>query len=224
LKILMAEDNQDIIEIMKPHFKKNNYEVDYAYDGLLAIDLFAKKTYDLVLLDVMMPKLDGFSVCKKIRETSDVPIIMITAKTEDEDFITGIELGADDYILKPFNPLKVMIKIKALLRRLKIIDQDKIIKLDDLVIDIEKYVVKGANQKIRLTKKEIEILYLLAKKPEQIFTREVILDQVWGLDYMGETRAVDTHIKRLRSKLKAHHINWRIETIWGVGYKIEKDI
>ncbi len=222
MRILMAEDNKDIIEVMTPHFKKLGFSVDYAYDGEEAISLYNRNYYDLLLLDIMMPKIDGFAVCKMVRKNSDIPIIMITAKVEDEDFITGIELGADDYILKPFNPMKVIIKIKALMRRLKIQEKENVIILDNLEIDLEKYIVKIENEKLKLTKKEIEILFLLAKRPEQIFTREILLDQVWGEDYFGELRAVDSHIKRLRSKLNHYKTNWTVKTVWGVGYKIEK--
>ncbi len=220
----MAEDNKDIIDILKPHFKTAGYFVEYAENGQEALLMYQKNQYDLILLDIMMPILDGFAVCKKIRENSDIPIIMITAKTADEEFITGIELGADDYILKPFNPQKVIVKINALMRRLKIQKKEKIIKKDNLKIDLEKYLVLIDDEKIKLTKKEIEILYLLAKNPEQVFTREILLDLIWGNEYIGELRTVDTHIKRLRNKLNHYNVKWQITTVWGVGYKIEKII
>lgn len=223
ISILMVDDNKDIIDVMIPHFKKEEYLVDFAYDGQMALDMFKEKHYDLMLLDVMMPKLDGFSVCKEIRKHSQVPIIMITAKTEDEDVIMGLDIGADDYIIKPFSPKQVIAKIKALLRRLKIENSDTIVNFDNLVVDMNDYTVKINNDSVNLTKKEIEILYLLAKNPGRVYSRETLLDLLWGEDYFGELRTVDTHIKRLRAKVESASIHWDIKTVWGVGYKFERD-
>lgn len=224
MKILMADDNKDIIEIMNPHFKNVGYNVDFAYDGKEALELFNNKSYDLVILDVMMPFIDGFELCKMIRKTSKVPVIMITAKTEDEDFIMGIEIGADDYIVKPFSPKKVMAKIKALVRRLNIGTDEKIINVDNLFINMNDFIVKVDNQIVPLTKKETEILYLLVSNESRVYSREILLDLLWGDDYFGEDRTVDAHIKRLRAKLDLYEHKWDIKTVWGVGYKFEKNM
>lgn len=223
IKLLMADDNKDIIEIMKPHFVKEKYQVDFAYDGQMALDMIAENNYDIVLLDIMMPKVDGFSVCKQVRQTSQVPIIMITAKTEDEDVIMGLDIGADDYIVKPFSPKQVIAKIKALMRRIKLDSVNEIINLSNLSINMEEYVVKIDDEVVNLTKKEIEIIYLLAKHPSRVYSREMLLNLIWGEDYFGELRTVDTHIKRLRFKLADKKKDWDIKTVWGVGYKFEEN-
>jgi DNA-binding response OmpR family regulator len=224
MKILMADDNKDIIDILDPHFKNASYDMDYAYDGKEALNLFYKNHYDLIILDVMMPYVDGFLVCKEIRSVSNIPIMMITAKSEDEDFIMGIEIGADDYIVKPFSPKKVLAKIKALARRLDIDVEHSMVVLDDIEVNLGEYSAKIKEDKINLTKKEIELLYLFVKNPKRVYSREVLLDLLWGDDYFGETRTVDTHIKRLRFKLHNHNMIWDIKTVWGVGYKFEKNI
>lgn len=218
MRILIVDDNIDIIDLMVPHFIKEGYEIDIAKDGLEALDKFNSK-HDLVLLDIMMPKLDGISVCKKIREKSSVPIIMITAKSSDEDVIEGLDIGADDYIVKPFSPRQVVAKVKAMLRRLKV--EKNILKRDNLFIDMDSYIVRLNEQVINLTKKEIELLYLLVSHPKRVYTREILLDTLWGEDYLGDIRTVDTHIKRLRAKLNKYPHNFDIETVWGVGYKYE---
>jgi DNA-binding response OmpR family regulator len=170
--------------------------------------------------------MDGLTLCKKIRQTSTVPIIMITAKSEDEDVIMGIDVGADDYIVKPFSPRQVVAKIKALIRRLDIaLNDDKLVVIDNLVINMDEYIVKIADEVIPLTKKEIEILYLIAKHPSRIYSREILLDTLWGDDYFGDVRTVDTHIKRIRAKLHLNNnkYSWDIKTVWGVGYKFERE-
>lgn len=224
MKILMADDNKDIIDILDPHFKNAGYLMEYAFDGQKALDLFYKKEYDLIILDVMMPIKDGFDVCREIRKQSNIPIIMITAKSEDEDFIMGIEIGADDYIVKPFSPKKVIAKIKALARRLDIDTEHSIVSLDNLEVNLGEYIATINGEKLNLTKKEIELLYLFSKNPKRVYSRELLLDLLWGDDYFGETRTIDTHIKRLRSKLHVFDMNWDIKTVWGVGYKFEKNI
>ena len=224
MKILMADDNIDIISILNPHFKNMNYNMDYAYDGEEALNKFYEKKYDLIILDIMMPKKNGFDVCKEIRKTSNVPVIMITAKGEDEDFIMGIEIGADDYIVKPFSPKKVLAKIKALARRLEIDEDSSTIVLDEIEINLSEYAFKIKGEPVNLTKKEIELIYLFVKNPKRVYSREILLDLLWGDDYYGEARTVDTHIKRLRSKLNNYKIDWDIKTVWGVGYKFEKNI
>lgn len=226
ISVLIADDNEDIIDLLLPHFKKESYNVAVAHDGEEAFSLFNDK-FSIVLLDIMMPKMDGLTLCKKIRETSNVPIIMITAKSQDEDVIMGIDVGADDYIVKPFSPRQVMAKIKALIRRLEFNKSDeKIIQIDNLIINMNEYTCKVGEEIIPLTKKEIEILYLISQHPSRIYSREILLDLLWGDSYYGDIRTVDTHIKRIRAKLDLNNnkYSWDIKTIWGVGYKFEKDI
>lgn len=227
LSILMVDDNKDIIDLLLPHFKKENFEVTVAYDGVEAYNLFNSKKHNLILLDIMMPKMDGITLCKKIRQTSSIPVIMVTAKSEDEDVIMGIDVGADDYIVKPFSPRQVVAKIKALMRRLDIAKTDeRIIVVDNLIINMDEYTLKIDDVLIPLTKKEIEIIYLMAGHPARIYSREILLDTLWGDEYFGDVRTVDTHIKRIRAKLhlNSNKYSWDIKTIWGVGYKFEREV
>lgn len=224
LNILIADDNQDIIDLLIPHLKKESFNVLVANDGLEAFEMFQKNTADLLLIDIMMPKMDGITLCKRIRETSKVPIIMITAKSEDSDVIMGLDVGADDYIVKPFSPKQVVARIKAILRRLEIsTENDKIIKVSNLEINMNEYVVKIDGKIHLLTKKEIEILYLLVKHPNMVYSREILLDTLWGYECYSDVRSIDTHIKRIRSKLNLNDnkYNFDITTVWGVGYKFE---
>jgi DNA-binding response OmpR family regulator len=225
ISILMVDDNKDIIDLLLPHFKKEQYEVTVAYDGLEAYNLFDPNKFNIILLDIMMPKMDGLTLCKKIRQVSSIPIIMITAKSEDEDVIMGIDVGADDYIVKPFSPRQVVAKVKALMRRLDMTNiENKIVIFDNLFINMDEYILRIDDELIALTKKEIEIIYLMASHPNRIYSREILLDTLWGPDYFGDVRTVDTHIKRIRAKLQlnSNNYNWDIKTIWGVGYKFEK--
>ncbi|MFV0381028.1 MAG: response regulator transcription factor [Breznakia sp.] len=220
-KLLIADDNKNIIAILSDYAKKEGYEVITANDGETALHLFENHTIDLILLDVMMPKIDGFEVCKIIRKSSTVAIIMVTAKNEDFDKIMGLDIGADDYIVKPFSPSEVMARVRATLRRVHS-DENEIIHYDNLRIDLKKYKVTIDKKQINLTKKEIEILWLLVTNKEKVFTRDNLLDSIWGYDYYGDNRTVDSHIKRLRSKLNAlSKQTWKIKTIWGVGYQFE---
>lgn len=222
--ILIADDNDGILDILKTYVIKEGFTPVLAHDGAEAIAKFEEFTPVLILLDVMMPKKDGFQVCSEIRKASDVPIIMITAKGEDADKIMGLDTGADDYVVKPFSPGEVMARIRAILRRLDIPDEDKknIVSYPGLEINISEYEVRIGGQPINLTKKEIEILWLLAKNPGKVFSRDNLLNSVWGYEYFGDARTVDTHIKRLRSKISASEaLDWDIKTIWGVGYKFE---
>ena len=224
LKILLADDNKQITSILSQYALKEGYEVIISHDGDDAFLKFKDNKIDIALLDVMMPKKDGFELCKEIRAISNIPIIMITARGEDFEKIMGLEIGADDYIVKPFSPAEVMARVKAILRR---IVQDvnitsNILKIDTLVIDIEKYIVSIDNNLISLTKKEIELLWTLANNKNKVFSRDNLLDSIWGQDYFGDNRTVDSHIKRLRAKLDEYtHKTWTITTIWGVGYKLE---
>jgi DNA-binding response OmpR family regulator len=222
-KILIADDNKQITSILEEYGKKEGYVTVIALDGEEAIDKFQTEKPDILLLDVMMPKKDGFAVCREIRKTSNVPIIMITARGEDFEKIMGLEIGADDYIVKPFSPGEVMARVKAVLRR---IDRKEILSqmftYDNLTICLNDYTASINGQLLSLTKKEIEILWTLATAGNRVFSRDNLLDCLWGYDYYGDSRTVDSHIKRLRAKLEEYdHPNWDIKTIWGVGYKFE---
>lgn len=222
--ILIADDNEGILDILKSYVLKEGFTPLLAHDGLEALHVFEQHSPLLLLLDVMMPKKDGFEVCREIRKNSNVPIIMITAKSEDADRIMGLDIGADDYIVKPFSPGEVMARIRAILRRLDIPDDVRkdIIFHPGLEINLSDYEVKISGRLINLTKKEIEIIWLLASNPGKVFTRDNLLNSVWGYEYFGDARTVDTHIKRLRAKIEIPEtFSWDIKTIWGVGYKFE---
>lgn len=223
-KILIADDDPIVHESLKIYMQAEGFEVVDVYDGdaaLAALD----SSISLCVLDIMMPGKSGVEVCREIRKSSQVPIVMLTAKGEEVDKIVGLELGADDYIVKPFSPREVIARIKAILRRTEKNDGDiaekNVIRHNGLVIDLNSYTVLLRNQPVVCTPKEIEILYLLASHPGQVFTRDTLLSQVWGYDFAGETRTVDTHIKRLRAKLDSTGLGWSIKTIYGVGYKFE---
>lgn len=222
--ILIVDDNDGILDILKTYVLKEGFTPILAHDGVEAINIFNQYSPLLLLLDVMMPKKDGFEVCREIRKNSNVPIIMITAKSEDADRIMGLDIGADDYIVKPFSPGEVMARIRAILRRLDIPDEKKkdIMQHPGLEINIADYEVKIGGHPINLTKKEIDILWLLASNPGKVFSRDNLLNSVWGYEYFGDARTVDTHIKRLRAKIDINEtLGWDIKTIWGVGYKFE---
>ena len=223
-KVLIADDNKQIVSILSEYCKKNNFTVSTVFDGEEALKEIEKNKFDIVLLDVMMPKKDGFDVCRETRKFSNVPIIMITARGEDYEKIMGLEIGADDYIVKPFSPGEIIARINAILRRImpKNDESEKIFTFDNLEIDLNNFTVKVNDEIISLTKKEIEILWTLSTNQNKVFTRENLLDLIWGFDYFGESRTVDTHIKRLRAKLDNYeHKKWNIKTIWGVGYKFD---
>ena len=223
-KVLIADDNKQIVSILSEYCKKNNFTVSTVFDGEEALKEIEKNKFDIVLLDVMMPKKDGFDVCRETRKFSNVPIIMITARGEDYEKIMGLEIGTDDYIVKPFSPGEIIARINAILRRImpKNDQSEKIFTFDNLEIDLNNFTVKVNDEIISLTKKEIEILWTLATNQNKVFTRENLLDLIWGFDYFGESRTVDTHIKRLRAKLDNYeHKKWNIKTIWGVGYKFD---
>ena len=223
-KVLIADDNKQIVSILSEYCKKNNFTVSTVFDGEEALKEIEKNKFDIVLLDVMMPKKDGFDVCRETRKFSNVPIIMITARGEDYEKIMGLEIGADDYIVKPFSPGEIIARINTILRRImpKNDESEKIFTFDNLEIDLNNFTVKVNDEIISLTKKEIEILWTLATNQNKVFTRENLLDLIWGFDYFGESRTVDTHIKRLRAKLDNYeHKKWNIKIIWGVGYKFD---
>lgn len=219
--ILIADDNPQITSILVSYCKKEGYETIVAVDGYDALNKLTSEV-DLVLLDVMMPKLDGFSVCKEIRKDNNVPVIMITARGEDFEKIMGLDIGADDYIVKPFSPLEVMARIKAVLRRLDPGSTKHLLNIINLMIDMRAYRVEIENEEVSLTRKEIELLYTLASHPNVAYSRDQLLNQVWGFDYYGDSRTVDSHMTRLRSKLDHFkHPQWELKTVWGVGYKFE---
>ena len=223
--VLIADDNLQIVSILKEYCKKNNFNVTLAHDGEEILEKIRNNKFDIVLLDIMMPKKNGFDVCKEVRTFSNVPIIMITARGEDFERIMGLETGADDYIVKPFSPGEVIARIHAILRRVipnENINQEKIFSYDNLTINLSDFTVKINDENISLTKKEIELLWLLSTNRNKVFTRENLLDSIWGYDYFGDSRTVDSHIKRLRAKLDNYeHETWNIKTIWGVGYKFD---
>ena len=223
--VLIADDNLQIVSILKEYCKKNNFNVTLAHDGEETLKKIRNNKFDIVLLDIMMPKKNGFDVCKEVRTFSNVPIIMITARGEDFERIMGLETGADDYIVKPFSPGEVIARIHAILRRVipnENINQEKIFSYDNLTINFSDFTVKINDENISLTKKEIELLWLLSTNRNKVFTRENLLDSIWGYDYFGDSRTVDSHIKRLRAKLDNYeHESWNIKTIWGVGYKFD---
>jgi DNA-binding response OmpR family regulator len=221
--MLIADDNRQITSILEEYAKKEGYDVKIAYNGRQALDTFDKHKPDIVLLDVMMPIIDGFEVCRRIRKVSNVPLIMITARGEDFERIMGLDIGADDYIVKPFSPAEVMARVRAVMRRIGAENiSSKLFVYDNLKINMEDYIVAIDENNVSLTKKEIEILWTLAANKNKVFTRENLLNSLWGYDYYGDSRTVDSHIKRLRSKIdNFQHKNWEIKTIWGVGYKFE---
>lgn len=227
--ILIADDNADITDVLAAYVKKEGYEPVIAADGEEALAMFRVHNPAAVLLDVMMPKEDGYEVCRKIRAVSDTPVILITARGEDFERVMGLDIGADDYIVKPFSPNEVMARLRAVLRRMTRSDKERtggrnenVIRIGNLVIDLEEYTLTIGGKPIALTKKEIETMWTLAGNPKKVFTRDNLLDSLWGYDYVGDTRTVDSHVKRLRAKLdKAEHPGWDIATVWGVGYKFE---
>ncbi|BBF44087.1 phosphate regulon transcriptional regulatory protein PhoB [Lachnospiraceae bacterium KM106-2] len=224
--ILIADDNQDITDILETYAKREGYETLVSSDGEEAYEQFLKYNPNVVLLDVMMPKLDGYEVCRRIRRKSNVPVILISARGEDFEKIMGLDIGADDYIVKPFSPSEVMARVRAVLRRFKTVQKsmnhDNELVIEDMKINLDEYSLYIGEEKIKLTKKEIETMWTLAGNPNKVFTRDNLLDSLWGYDYYGDSRTVDSHIKRLRAKLdQVPHPRWNIKTIWGMGYKFE---
>lgn len=223
-KILVADDDKNIAELLRLYLEKEGYSVVIANDGEEAIAKFIPENPDLVLLDIMMPKLDGWQVCREIRKKSNCPIIMITAKGETFDKVLGLELGADDYVVKPFDSKEIVARIKAVLRRTgKSSDAADIreVSYDKLVVNMTKYELKVDGKVVDTPPKELELLFHLAGNPNRVYTRDQLLDEVWGFEYYGDSRTVDVHIKRLREKLEGVSDKWALKTVWGVGYKFE---
>ena len=225
-KILIVDDDSNIAELIFLYLTKECFDVKIAEDGNEALDIFKQYQPDLVLLDLMLPGMDGYQVCREIRKSSHIPVIMMSAKGEVFDKVLGLELGADDYIVKPFDTKELVARIKAVLRRIhnpaqtEETDSPDIIKYPDLIINFSNYSVTYQGKSLDMPPKELELLHLLASSPNQVFTREQLLEQLWGYDYAGDTRTVDVHIKRLRDKIKDHE-TWSIATVWGIGYKFE---
>ena len=221
-KILVVEDDRNISDLIRMYLEKEGFEVQTVFDGGSAVETFRSWEPDMVLLDIMLPVMDGWAVCGKIRETSRTPIIMITAKGEVFDRIQGLEMGADDYIVKPFEMKELIARINAVLRRTEIPnDTSKRLTFDKLVIDLDSYELIVDGKKIDTPPKELELLYHLASTPNRVYTRNQLLDEVWGFDYFGDSRTVDVHIKRLREKIENVSDQWALKTVWGVGYKFE---
>ena len=221
-KVLIVEDESNIAELLNLYLKKEGYETKVAEDGGKALELYRLFRPDLVLLDIMLPVMDGWAVCAKIRETDKTPIIMLTAKGETIDKVAGLEMGADDYIVKPFEMKELIARINAVLRRTEIPeDTRKRLVFDKLEINLDSYELTVDGKKVDTPPKELELLFHLASSPNRVFTRNQLLDEVWGFDYFGDSRTVDVHIKRLREKLEGVSDQWSLKTVWGVGYKFE---
>lgn len=222
-KILIVDDDQNICELLRLYLAKEGYETLIAHDGEKALELFEQNKPNMVLLDVMMPKMDGWEVCRRIRAQNNTPIIMLTAKGETFDKVLGLELGADDYVVKPFDSKEVVARIKAVLRRCNPDDaaKDGVIQFENLSLDMSRYELKVKGKVVEAPPKELELLAYLAGHPNRVFTRDQLLDEVWGFEYYGDSRTIDVHIKRLREKLEGASEQWSLKTVWGVGYKFE---
>ena len=224
VKLLVVDDDPNICDMLKLYFENEGYQVKTAYDGFEGVKTFKIYEPDLVLLDIMMPKKDGWQVCREIREISPKPIIMITAKGDVFDKVLGLELGADDYTVKPFDMKELSARIKAVLRRYNAhtkTSDDEVVKFENIEISLQKYELKLNGKAIDIPPKELELLYFLASNCNRVFTRDQLLDKVWGFDYLGDSRTVDVHVKRLREKLEGVSDKWTLKTVWGVGYKFE---
>lgn len=220
-KILIVDDDENICEVIKMYLESTNYETRIANNGKVAEEIFLDYKPDLVLLDVMLPHIDGIDVLKWIRRESEVPVIMLTAKGETFDKVLALEIGADDYVVKPFEPKELVARVKAVMRRYTVDSTSKeTLSFSDLTIDANSYGVTYKGAEIKMPPKEFELLYYLALNKNRVFTREQLLCEVWGYDYPGDSRTVDVHVKRLREKLQGG-LNWQLETVWGVGYKFE---
>ena len=225
-KILVCDDDKNICELLRLYLEKDGFATVIANDGEQALEKFRVEQPELILLDIMMPKLDGWQVCREIRKKSDCPIIMITAKGETFDKVLGLELGADDYVTKPFDPKEIIARIKAVMRRVhpasaEATETTKEIRYDNLVVNMTKYELKVSGKVVDTPPKELELLFYLASNPNHVFTRDQLLDKVWGFEYYGDSRTVDVHVKRLREKLEGVSEEWSLKTVWGVGYKFD---
>ena len=223
-KILIVDDDENICELLNLYLKKDGFDTSIAYNGRQAVELAENYNPDLILLDIMLPELDGWQVCREIRKKSEVPIIMLTAKGETFDKILGLELGADDYVTKPFDTKEVVARIKAVLRRStenEKAEKQEEVRYDKLIINLTNYELVVDGKSVDTPPKELELIYHLASNPNRVYTRDQLLDEVWGFDYYGDSRTVDVHVKRLREKLEGVSPEWSLETVWGRGYKFK---
>lgn len=222
-KVMIIEDDVNISKLLKLYLEKEGFACSDYTNPLEALEKYDSEKPNIVLLDIMLPEMDGYDVCKAIRKKSNVPIIMLTAKGETFDKVLGLELGADDYIVKPFEPKEVLARIKAVIRRFgkkNELNDEKVVELTDILINMNNYTITYKDEVMEIPPKEIELLHFLSSNPNKVFTREQLLSNVWGYDYEGETRTVDVHVKRLREKFEGN-INWEIKTVWGIGYKFQ---
>ena len=226
-KILIVDDDENIAELLSLYLLKECFDAMIVHDGEQALSAFETYRPNLILLDLMLPGIDGYTVCREIRSRSDTPIIMLSAKGEVFDKVLGLELGADDYIIKPFDAKEMVARVKAVLRRYHpakveeaLLDRGKYVEYPGIIINLTNYSVTLDGMNVDMPPKELELLYFLASSPNQVFTREQLLDQIWGYEYVGDTRTVDVHVKRIREKIK-DHANWKLSTVWGIGYKFE---
>ena len=223
-KILIVDDDINICELLRLYLEKEGFVTKIVNDGITAVDAFKQEEPDLMLLDIMLPHLDGWQVCREIRKFSDKPIIMLTAKGETFDKVLGLELGADDYVTKPFDTKEIVARIKAVLRRSSSVatpEETKEVNFDKLSVNLENYEMKVNGVQVDTPPKELELIFHLASNPNRVFSRDQLLDEVWGFDYYGDSRTVDVHVKRLREKLEGVSDKWELKTVWGVGYKFE---
>jgi len=222
-KVLVVEDDKNIAELLRLYLEKDGFEVSIANDGRTGLGLALNSSPDLILLDIMLPEVDGWTICREVRKKASTPIIMLTAKGETFDKVSGLEMGADDYVVKPFEAKELIARIHAVLRRYEGKEESKrrCIKYDGLEIDLDSYELTVKGVRVEAPPKEMELLYHLASSPNKVYTRNQLLDEVWGFDYFGDSRTVDVHIKRLREKLEGASEKWSIATVWGVGYKFE---
>ena len=222
-KVMIVDDDSNICELLRLYLEKEGWDTVIAHDGVQALKLFSEENPDLILLDIMMPELDGWQVCREIRKKSTCPIIMLTAKGEVFDRVLGLELGADDYVIKPFETKEVVARIKAVLRRTGTSDAKPVkeVQYDKLYISMENYEMRVNGKPVDTPPKELELIFHLASNPGRVFTRDQLLDEVWGFEYYGDSRTVDVHVKRLREKLDGVSDQWNLKTVWGIGYKFE---
>lgn len=222
-KIMVVDDEENICELEKLYLEKEGFEVSVANDGLSAVELFKETTPDLIILDIMLPGADGWYVCREIRKVSQIPIIMLSAKGETFDKVLGLELGADDFMVKPFEPKELTARVKAVLRRTGSSEKDthEEVVYPNLLVNKTTYTVKVDGQEVQMPPKELELLFFLSSNPNKVYTRDQLLEYIWGYDFFGDSRTVDVHIKRLREKVEGPQHNWQIKTVWGIGYKFE---
>lgn len=219
-RLLLVDDDKNISELIKMYIEKEGYICIQAFNGREAIEKM-DHNIELVILDIMLPVMNGWDVLKEIRKKYDTPVIMLTAKSETFDKVLGLELGADDYIVKPFEPKELVARVKAVLRRYKPAEVSKTIDYNGMVIDMDKFQVTVGGKEIEMPPKELELLYFLASNPNKVYTREQLLNEIWGYDFVGDSRTVDVHVKRVREKIETPNVNWNLKTVWGVGYKFE---